>query len=194
MHLDVKADFYVLKALLLGMLEKLGYEKGRITLRENTADTVHFHPYRSAEILMDRAPVDILGEIHPAYAKRQKISSAVYLELKLDPFTSKNPTRTKAPVVSRYPSVSRDISLVVADDVKAEDVLKAAKKAGGPLVKSTEVFDVYQGEHILEGFKSLSVNIVYESKDHTLKTEDINPVHEKILSELGKKFGAALRQ
>ncbi|MBQ1477243.1 MAG: phenylalanine--tRNA ligase subunit beta, partial [Erysipelotrichaceae bacterium] len=193
MHLNIKADFYVLKGLLMDMLDKLGYEKGRVTVKENTLDTVHFHPYRSCEVVMEGKTLAILGALHPSYAKKNKLPEVYYLEMNMDLMVSRNPAKTKAPVVSRYPSVSRDISLLVREDVKAEDLLKAAKKAGGALVKSTSVFDVYQGEHILTGFKSISLNIVYEAKDHTLKAEEITPVHEKILEELSKKFEANLR-
>ena len=193
-HLDVKADFYVLKGLLMDMLEKLGYEKGRVSVRENTTDIIHLHPYRSCEVVMDGKVIALLGALHPTYAKKLKLGDVYYCEMELDTLVAKNPAKTKAPVLSRYPSVSRDLSLVVKEDVKAEDLLKTVKKAGGVLVKSTSVFDVYQGEHIEKGYKSVSVNVVYESKDHTLKVEDVNPVHEKILAELGKKYGASLRQ
>ena len=72
-------------------------------------------------------------------------------------------------------------------------MLKIAKKAGGALVKSVQVFDVYKGEHIEKGYKSISISIDYESKDKTLKVEDILPVHEKVLAALNKEYEANLR-
>ncbi len=192
-HLSVKADFYVLKALIMDMLEKLGFEKGRVKVKENTLDTVHFHPYRSCAILMDRQVIGLMGAVHPSYAKKAKLPETYYAELNMSFLEAKNPAKVKAPAVSRYPSVSRDISLVVKEDVAAEDLMRTARKAGGPLVKSVSIFDVYQGEHIEEGYKSISLNIIYESKDATLKAEDIAPVHEKILNELANKYSASLR-
>ena len=111
----------------------------------------------------------------------------------LDDLAATNPGKVKAPVISKYPSVSRDISLMLKEDVKAADLLNTIKKVGGKLIKSSDVFDVYMGEHIEKGYKSLSLNIVYEDKEKTLKTEDVNDVHNKIVEELLKKFEATQR-
>ena len=97
-------------------------------------------------------------------------------------------------VINKYPTISRDISIVVEDSVLAKDLIKVAKKAGGKLVKSVEVFDIYKGEHIAEGYKSVSLNIVYESSEKTLKVEDINEPHNKIMNELNNTYKASLRQ
>ena len=96
-------------------------------------------------------------------------------------------------IINRYPSVSRDISIVVNDNVKAIDLITTIKKTGGSIVKNVEVFDIYQGEHITAGQKSVSLNIVYEDKEKTLKVEDVNPIHEKIMLDLSAKFEATQR-
>ena len=114
--------------------------------------------------------------------------------MSLEELIESKPAKIKASEINRYPSISRDISLVVKDDVKSSDLIRIIEKAGGSLVSSVEVFDIYKGEHIEDGYMSISLNIIYESKDKTLKIEDINPVHEKILSELSKQYQANLRQ
>ncbi|MCR4854779.1 MAG: phenylalanine--tRNA ligase subunit beta [Erysipelotrichaceae bacterium] len=192
-HLSVKTDFYVLKGLLKQILSTLGFEMGRVSIKENDLDTKHFHPYQSALLTMDNKILGIFGKLHPAYLKTLKMNDVYYAELMLDVLAQASPAKTKAPVISKYPSVSRDISLMVKEDVKAAELIAAIRKIGGRLVKKAEVFDVYQGEHIEKGFKSVSLSIVYEDLEKTLKTEDVNEVHEKVLSDLLKRFEATQR-
>ena len=193
MHLDVKADFYVMKGLVLQILSALGFEMGRISLKENNIDTRHFHPYQSALLVMDGKTLCIFGRLHPAYLKSLKLNDVYYCEMILDPLAQANPAKIKAPLVSKYPSVSRDISLMLKDDVKAADLIAAIRKTGGKTVKKAEVFDVYQGEHIEQGYKSVSLNIVYEDPEKTLKAEDVNDIHERILADLISRFDAKQR-
>ena len=192
-HVTLKADFYVLKGIIRQILTDLGFEMGRVSIKENDLDVRHFHPYQSAVLMMDGKVLGIFGKLHPAYLKTMKLSDVYYGELMLDVLANASPSKVKAPVISKYPSVSRDISIKVKDDVKAADLIASIKKSGGRIVKKAEVFDVYQGEHIEEGYKSVSLNIVYEDNEKTLKTEDVNEIHGKILNDLVGKFEATQR-
>ncbi|MDO4500233.1 MAG: phenylalanine--tRNA ligase subunit beta [Erysipelotrichaceae bacterium] len=193
LHQSVKADFYVLKGLIMEIFDRCGFDKARVQVTENTMDTVHYHPYQSCLVSIDRKFVGILGKIHPTYASKFKVKDVYYAEIMLDELDGLKAAKIKAPVLSKYPSISRDISIILKDEVKAEELLKVAKKAGGQLVKSVEVFDVYKGEHIEKGYKSVSISIVYENKEKTLKVEDIDVPHNKILEELNKHYGANQR-
>ena len=82
---------------------------------------------------------------------------------------------------------------MVKEDVKAADMIALIKKSGGRIVKKSEVFDVYQGEHIEKGYKSVSLKIVYEDNEKTLKTEDVNNIHNKVLNDLLSRFEATQR-
>ncbi len=192
-HLTMETDFYVVKGLLLQILSTLGFEMGRVSIKENDLDTKHFHPYQSAVLKMDGKVLGIFGKLHPAYLKTLKLSDVYYAEMMLDVLADATPSKVKAPVISRYPSVSRDISLMVKEDVKAADLLACIRKAGGRIVKKAEVFDVYMGEHIEAGYKSVSLSIVYEDSEKTLKTEDVNQIHGRIVDELKSKFEAVQR-
>ena len=192
-HLSLKTDFYVLKGLLRQILSTLGFEMGRVSIKENDLDTRHFHPYQSAVLMMDGKLLGIFGKLHPAYLKSLKLSDVYYAELMLDVLAQASPAKVKAPLVSKYPSMNRDISLMVKEDVKAADLIASIKKTGGRMVKKAEVFDVYQGEHIEKGFKSVSLSIVYEDSEKTLKTEDVNAIHNKVVEELKTKFEAVQR-
>ena len=192
-HLTLQSDFYVMKGLLLELLSSLGFEMGRIVIKENTIDTKHFHPYQSAVLMMNNEVLAIFGVMHPAYLKSLKLNDVCYCEMMLDLLVQANPSKTKAPILSKYPSVSRDISLLLKEDIKAADLLSQIRKSGGRMVKKAEVFDVYQGEHIEEGYKSVSLNIVYEDMEKTLKTDDVNEIHQRILNDLVKRFDAKQR-
>ena len=192
-HVSVKADFYVLKGLIIQILSKLGFEIGRVQIKENTVDTKHFHPYQSALVSMNNKTIGIFGKIHPTYAKSLKLDDVYYCELILNELVTSVPSKVKAPVINKYPGVSRDISMVVSTDVLAGDMIKLIKKVGGKLVKDVSVFDVYQGEHIKEGYKSISLSINYIDPEKTLKVEDVNPIHERILNELKLTYEAVQR-
>ena len=192
-HLSIKTDFYVLKGIIMQILDTLGFEKGRLTIKENDLDTKHYHPYQSALLYMDNKLLCIFGKLHPNFTKSLKLNDVYYAEMILDVLKDSNPSKVKAPIINKYPSVSRDISLLLKDDIKASDLLSAIKKVGGHLVKSCDVFDVYQGEHIDEGYKSVSLNIVYEDPEKTLKSEDVNTIHDKLLNELLSKFDSKQR-
>ena len=193
LHNSIKTDYYVLKGVVLEVLDNLGYEGKRVLLKENDLDVKHFHPYQSVSILINNEVVGIMGKLHPKYMSSLKLKDVYYCELLLDKLVDKNPAKIKAPVINKYPSISRDISIVLKDEVKADDLVKTIKKAGGSLVKNAEVFDIYKGEHIESGYKSVSLNIIYESADSTLKTEEVNEVHTKILEVLNNSYGANIR-
>ena len=192
-HVEMKSDFYILKGLVMGLLDKLGFEKGRVQVVENDLDDIHFHPGVSCLIKMNNKTIGILGKLHPTFEGKLKLKDTYYCELILDELINSKPSKTHAPIVNKYPSISRDISIVLSDDIKADELIKVIKKAGGALVKSIKVFDIYKGEHIEDGFKSISLNIVYEDANKTLKASDIDVPHNKILEELNKKYNANQR-
>lgn len=192
-HVEMKSDFYILKGLVMGLLDKLGFEKGRVQVVENDLDDIHFHPGVSCLIKMNNKTIGILGKLHPTFEGKLKLKDTYYCELILDELINSKPSKTHAPIVNKYPSISRDISIVLSDDIKADELIKVIKKAGGVLVKSIKVFDIYKGEHIEDGFKSISLNIVYEDANKTLKASDIDVPHNKILEELNKKYNANQR-
>ena len=192
-HLTLEADYYVVKGIVMQILGNLGFDAARVNVRENDLDTKHFHPYQSAVMTLDNKVLCIFGRLHPAFLKSLKLDDVCYCEMMLDVLDETSPAKVKAPRVSKYPSVSRDVSLVVADDVKAADLIASIKKSGGRIVKKAEVFDIYQGEHIEAGYKSVSLNIVYEDMEKTLKSEDVNDVHQRILEKLLSAFEAKQR-
>ena len=192
-NIHAKGDFYAMKAIIMEMLHKLGFAGGRIQVKENSTDTEHFHPYRSAEVYMDRKLLGVFGEVHPAYAAKFDLGRVVYAELVIDSLFETKPGKLRFEAIDRYPSVSRDIALVVQSDVTAEKIMNVIHKTGRKLVRKMEVFDVYEGEHVAEGYKSVALRIVYQAADHTLKDEEISQMHASILDALSKQLKAQLR-
>ncbi len=192
-HINIKTDFYVIKGIIMSLLSKLGFSSQRINILENNIDTTHFHPYQSAILMMDNQLLAIFGKLHPSFVKSLKLDDVYYGEVLLDVLANSKPSKIKAPVLNKYPSVSRDISLLLKEDIKVAEIIKTIKKVGSHLVSNVEAFDIYQGEHIEDGYKSISLNIVYEDPNKTLTSDDVNEIHDKILNELISTFNATQR-
>lgn len=196
-NFSVDVDFYTMKGLVLALLESIGYEGSRVSIKENKTDVEHFHPYRSAELYLGRDLVGIFGQIHPKMAQRYDIAETVAAELSLEVLLKNKAGKVKFSEVSKYPSITRDLALVVAEDVPVADIVRSIKKNGKSgkenIIQNVEVFDVYTGEHVEEGYKSIALSIVFQSYERTLKDEDINSIHDKILETLKKDVHAQLR-
>lgn len=189
----VSGDFYAMKGILTEWLKKCGFQVPRVSIKENKTDLVHFHPYRSAELWLDHSFLGVFGEVHPTYAAKYDLKRVVYAELNLGPVLNGKAGRIRYTAPDRYPSVSRDIALVVDRSVPAEELLEVVRKAGKKIVRSAEIFDVYEGEHVEAGKKSVALHIVYQASDHTLKEEEITAAHQAILDSLSSKLSAQLR-
>ncbi len=192
-QVDVKSDFYTLKGIIYDILERYGFNESRIMLKENTIDTIHFHPYRSACIYVGKDLLGIFGDVHPSYASKMDVTNCVYAELLLDVILANKVSKVRFVPLDKYPSVSRDIALVVKEDVQVQKIVETIKRSGNQLVRNVEVFDIYQGEHVEKGYKSVALNIIYQANDHTLKDEEINNCHQNILDNLQNKLDANLR-
>ena len=186
-------DFYSMKGLILTIFDKLGYNENRISYQipEDTKNMLH--PNKSAVVLLDRKVVGIFGETHPLCDDKYDINKCVLAELDLSAILASKPANVKFVPVAKYPSVSYDLALVCKEEVTAEQINSVIKKAGGQLLKEVEIFDVYRGTGIEPGYKSIAVNVVYQSNEKTLTEADITPVHSKVISELSAKLDANLR-
>ena len=187
------ADFYVMKGILTEWLERLGFQDNRIHIEENKTDVEHFHPYKSADLYLDKTYLGTFGEIHPRVAKQYDLKTAIYAELSLDALLECKASRVKFVPLERYPAVTRDIAIVVDRDTSAKTLLDCARHAKAKTLKEADVFDVYEGEHVEKGKKSVALHFVYQASDHTLTEAEIAEDHEKILNALAEKTGAQLR-
>ena len=113
--------------------------------------------------------------------------------MNLDALLSAKVSITKMAPISRFPSVSRDLAFVVEKDVAVRDLIKVVKMTGRGLVSEAQVFDVYEGEHVEEGKKSVAITVTYSSDDHTLSDKEIIEMENRIKFALTKEFRAELR-
>lgn len=186
------SDFYTLKGLVEVFFEQIGIAAQRISFVENDMDTTHFHPYRSAKIMLGKDCVGLLGDIHPQYGK-----NIVMAELDFDALIDVKKSKIKFTPVSKYPSVSRDLAFVLDRTMPVQKVVDTINKQGRlnkeMIIRDVEVFDVYEGEHVSKDEKSVALSITFQSDSHTLKDEEINPVFEAILEHIQKDCNATLR-
>ena len=194
---ETPADFYTVKGLVETMLTTLGYSEGRVVFKENTMDTRHFHPYQSAEVYIGKTLFGIFGRIHPNMAKRYDMKDAVIGEFNMEVLLDSHPEKVKFTPISKYPSVSRDLAFVVDQTLPVANIIKSIRKCGKlgkeNIIQEVEVFDVYEGEHVEAGKKSIALTITFQSADKTLTDQDINTIHEKVLDALRKDVNAELR-
>lgn len=192
-HVSVDGDFYAMKGIILNWLQRLGYAGSRLKIEENKMDTTHFHPYRSALISLGGKKLGVFGELHPEYAKKFDLKRVTYAELNLEPVFEAKAGRIKFTELPKFPSVTRDIALVVDKKVTAQDLIKAITTSGVKnILSDAEVFDVYEGEHVAEGKKSVAIKLTFQT-DHTLKDDEIQEAVNKIMDNLSKRTKAELR-
>ena len=186
-----EVDFFVLKGVIESVLNNVGLKGYEI---EPETTNLTFHPGRCAKIVYNNIYIGTFGELHPDVIENYNLGQRVYVaEINIDTvFENLNLTKSSNPL-PKYPSTSRDIALIVKDEVFVKQIEDIIKANGEDLVESYKLFDVYKGAQIEEGHKSIAYSITYRSKDKTLTDEDVAKVHEKILSELSEKLNANLR-
>lgn len=176
-------DFSYIKGLLESLLSELGINTNRLSYEENVLDTDHYHPYRSAQVFLDKKYLGILGEIHPS------ITKGALSELNLSLVMSAKKAKTKYKPLNKYPRVSRDIALMINEDVSHDLLVRVIKQAGRPYLVDINLFDIYEKD----GNKSMAFTLSFESLDKTLVDEEISQIIENILNSLLKELNVTLR-
>ncbi len=194
---NLPSDFYTAKGLIQAYFDLIGINEQRIFFKNNRYDTVHFHPYRSAEVWIGKDRVGVFGQIHPKYAAVTDTKGVVMAEMDFNTILNIKKSKIKYAPMSKYPGVQRDLAFVVERSVpvqKAVDLIRKQGKINNEwIIRDVEVFDIYEGEHVKENEKSVALSVHFQSDTHTLKDEEINTVFDKILKELETELQAQLR-
>lgn len=183
-------DFFVAKGVLEGLFAILGLES-RITFEQSKKDGLH--PGRTAIIELDDEYIGFVGQVHPEHQKTLDLNPTFVFELNLDKLLRAEVEPVKYEAIPRFPSITRDIALVVDENVVAGNVQAVIKEAGGMLLKEVSIFDLYQGEHLEKGKKSLAFSLRYFDPERTLTDEEVSKAHENVLKDVEEKLGATLR-
>ena len=191
-----KIDFYTIKGVVEGLLALFGIDQNRYTfemLNKTYKNQTIFHPGKSAVLKVNGKEVGMLGEIHPTTLKREGIDPTVYFEMDLTTFLEIKTGKVKYTAVSKFPAVTRDIAIIVKDDVAISSLIRSMKKAGGSILSNVDVFDVYKGEHVQQGYKSVALTMTFVDPTKTLVDATINELFNKVYAQLQKEYNAIMR-
>ena len=182
-------DFYDVKGDVEALLSKTSaIAEFSFAKAEHSA----LHPGQTAAVLRNGAPVGLLGALHPEAERKLGIKGKAYLfELELTAFGEKH--IVSAQEVSKYPANRRDLAIVVKSDVRFSDILATIRKVGGNQLVDLKLFDVYTGQGIADGSKSLAIALTLQDKTRTLEDKDIQQVVASVVQALGDEFNATLR-
>ena len=184
-------DYYTIKGQVEVLLDVFGVMP-KIKFVPGTHPS--FHPGRTADIMLDKEKIGVIGEIHPKVAKNYKLENRVLVgELNLEQLIEYANTDKKYIPLPKYPAVTRDIAIVVDKKILSGEIEEIILKKGGRLLEKVELFDVYEGNQIPEGYKSMAYALSFRASDRTLKDEEVDELVDKIISELADKIDARLR-
>lgn len=185
-------DFYVFKGYAEEFLAK-SHVKGRISFVKNE-NIEYMHPGRTADIFVEDLKVGYVGEVHELVAKNYEIGTKVYiLQFDIPSIVEKSDLIFKFKGISKFPKSERDLSMLVPKAIMVDKIENIFREKGGKLLESYELFDIYEGEQVAEGFKSIAYNLTFRSDDHSLTDDEIVTVVEKIINGL-KEQGIELRK
>ncbi|PEG88954.1 phenylalanine--tRNA ligase subunit beta [Lactobacillus sp. UMNPBX7] len=188
---DQPADFFQLKGIVERYLKNMGIA-GKITY-VLTSDRQEMHPGRTADIMVDDQLVGFIGQVHPQTAKEYKIPETYVFELNLELLLAVPKIENEYTPISKYPSITRDIALLVDDDVENATIVEAIRQKGGAYLKDIHLFDVYAGSHLPAGKKSLAYTLTYQDDKGTLTEDQVNTAFDKVTAYLQDKVDAEIR-
>ncbi len=186
-----EGDFYNLKGVIEELALKAGLKGSLVT--EPCSDKSYLHPGRQARLLYENRQLGYLGEVHPQVAANYGIGEKMYLAvIDMAELTEHASFDRKYTGIARYPAVTRDISMVVPKEVLAGQIEAMIRQRGGKILEDCRLFDIYEGEQIREGCKSMAYSVVFRAKDRTLDDRDITAAMKKIWNGL-ESLGIEIR-
>ncbi|HCW23174.1 MAG TPA: phenylalanine--tRNA ligase subunit beta [Lachnospiraceae bacterium] len=184
-------DFFTLKGALEDVLDAEGLKKKRVYNAD--AKRPYLHPGRQANVFYEDELIGFLGEVHPDVAKTYGITDRVYVAVvNLAKILAKASFAHHYSGIANYPSMSRDISMLVPKNVTAGEIEAVIEQRGGKILESYRLFDIYEGAQVGLGFKSMAYSLTFRHKDRTLEAEEVDKAMKKILNGL-KDLGIELR-
>ena len=185
-------DFFTMKGVVEEFFEKIGMKEKEIY--DPNSGRSYLHPGRQADIIYKGSKIGFLGEVHPEVADTYGIGERAYVAVIDMPEVLKYATfDRKYTGIAKYPAVTRDISMVVPKEILVGQIEEIIEKKGGAYLESYHLFDLYEGEQIKAGFKSVAYSIVFRAKDKTLSDTEVTEAMDRILKGL-EALGIELRK
>ncbi|WP_163970177.1 phenylalanine--tRNA ligase subunit beta [Oceanobacillus halotolerans] len=182
------ADFYVVKGIIEGLFEHLA-----IPVAFKPAKLPELHPGRCATLFVQDKVVGFIGQVHPVIEKQMDLKETYVFDINLESLLNEYRDRTAFNVIPKYPSIARDIAFIVDKGVLAGDIKSRIEDKGSPLVKQVQIFDVYEGENVPEGKKSIAYSLVYQDPEKTLKDDEVEASYQEIVNTINEEFNAYIR-
>ena len=180
-------DFYFVKGVVETLLARFGVKADFVAGNDAT-----FSPAKCADIMVGSGKIGVIGEVHPVVLRNFDITDPAFLfELDVDKLVALASKPLVYKAVSKYPSITRDIALLVDAGVTYQKIVDIVKAFS--LVSEMQLFDLYEGKQVPEGKKSMAFRLTYQTADHTLKDEEVDKVQKRILERLSKELSAVLR-
>ena len=187
---SVPADFYAAKGIVDSLFEKLGLADN--ISYSQTEGYEEMHPGRTADIHLGGEKIGFAGELHPKYAEDNDLTRTAVFEINIDRLLDVKNGITVYEQLSKYPAITRDVALIVEQSMTADELIQMVRSAASKYLEDVFVFDVYEGDNVAEGMKSLALRLIYLNKEQTLTDEEIEAVHTPVLKAL-EESGAAIR-
>jgi len=189
---EIPCDFYDIKGVAEGLIGALKIDSIRFTAMPD-GDCDYTRPGHTAQILAGDTSLGLVGEIHPQVREVFGLKQSAYIfELDLDKIISLTPHTIKSKPIPKFPAIYRDITIIIARGIETQTVLEAVENIREDLVENLHLFDVFEGDPIAAGKKSVSFRVTYRSSDKTLEDDDVNDLNKSITDKLLKAFDAAL--
>jgi phenylalanyl-tRNA synthetase beta chain len=188
-------DFYDLKGVIEALMERLHITEGQGGVRYEPAQEACFHPGKCARVLAGEQVLGVFGELHPRVKEHYDFGAAPVLaaDLDLDAIIAAVPWRYETAGVPVHPPVLEDIAVIVEESLPAARIEEVIRQAGGKLLVSARLFDIFRSAQIGEGKKSLAYSLTYQAPDRTLSDTDAAQIRQKIIRRLQQELGAKLR-
>lgn len=187
-------DFYSVKKYLMNIMEIFGIEESRYSLVKIEEDNKYFHPGKTSYVYIGKELVGVIGELHPYIRKEYDIKdNCAIMEINFSYLCGLRTKQIISKEISKFPAVDRDLALIVEDTLPVSNLISCIKKALSSYNTNVNIFDIYKGENVGIGLKSVALRITIEPNETTLKEEEITTLMNKVISELANKFKAKLR-
>ncbi len=186
--------WYEAKGILESVFSRLGFS---VEYQPDHKDD-RLHPGRTASLWLNGKHLGVFGQLHPQLRQERDLPDSVYVfqlnfEVLLAALNNNELVTPKFKAYSTYPGVERDLAFFAPVDLNVASIQQEMKKAGKSILNRIELFDLYLGENVPEGQKSLAFSLVYKAEDRTLTDEEVDPVHNKIREAIVEKFNLTLR-